>query len=253
MSLRAPDIDREVVLPRPGVIEPGRGDRLPSSAIVHPRHYVIPPQGPGLLSADAGQQAQRYVGVQARALGCGQQGLCLLQGQALRRPAGPTPRRFHQRGDIACDDLVGLGVPDRTVQRVAGDLEGPGGVAGCELAQSGPDVACAEVSERTGSDDLQYRLQQALIYCTGPLGPSIQTLPEPVLHRITDRIARRRSDPGLELLVQRLELVPDVLLSPAVDLPADPLALGRVAERDGPHVPVLRRREVDRILAVPPA
>src|SRR6516164_3288531 len=142
---------------------------------------------------------------------------------------------------------------DSTVQRVAGDLEGPGGVTGCELAQSGPDLACAEVPERPGADDLQYRLQQALIQHAGPLRPSIQPLPEPVLHRIADRIAHRRSDPGLKLLMQRLELVPDVLLGAAVDLPADPLALGRVAERDGPHVPVLGRREVDRVLAVPSA
>ena len=132
----APDMDREAVFaPAPGVIEPGRGDRLPPARIVRPRHHVIPPQGPGLFSADAGQQAQRHVGVHARALGGGQQGLRLLQREALRRPARPAPRGLHQGGDVASDEIVGLGVPDSPVQRVAGDLEGSGGVAGCELAQ----------------------------------------------------------------------------------------------------------------------
>src|SRR5712691_6917192 len=41
--------------------------------------------------------------------------------------------------------------------------------------------------------------------------------------------------------------------SPAGDLPPDPLAISGVANRDGPDVPVLRRLEVDRVLAVPPA
>ena len=53
--------------------------------------------------------------------------------------------------------------------------------------------------------------------------------------------------------MQGLELVPDLLLGPAVDLPPDPPSVGPEAERDRADVPVLRRREVDRVLAVPSA
>ena len=49
--------------------------------------------------------------------------------------------------------------------------------------------------------------------------------------------------------MQRLELVPDLLLGPAEDLAADPLPVGTEAERDRSDVPVLLRSEVNRILA----
>src|SRR5262245_50999160 len=67
---------------------------------------------------------------------------------------------------------------------------------------------------------------------------------------MTDCVPCRRSDPGVELPVQRPELVPDLLLGPARDLPPDPLAVGGEAERDGAHMPVLGCVEVDRVFAV---
>ena len=88
------------------MIEPGRGDRLPSASIVHPGHHVSPPQGPGLLGANASQQAQRHVSVHARALGDGQQCLRLLQREALRRPSNPAPRWLNECGDVARDEIV---------------------------------------------------------------------------------------------------------------------------------------------------
>jgi hypothetical protein len=49
---------------------------------------------------------------------------------------------------------------------------------------------------------------------------------QPVLHRRPDRIPRRRLQPDVELRVQRPELVPDLLLGLARDLPAQPLPSG---------------------------
>ena len=49
--------------------------------------------------------------------------------------------------------------------------------------------------------------------------------------------------------MQRLELVPHVLLGAAGDLAPDPLPVRPEAERDGTDVPVLRRVEVDRVFA----
>ena len=102
---------------------------------------------------------------------------------------------------------------------VAGDLQGPGGVAGCELAQGRPHIARAEAPQRPAADDLQHRLQQALVQPAGPLGSAVQPLTQPVLHRTAHRVPGRRPDPGIQLGVQRLELVPDLLLGPAGDLP----------------------------------
>ena len=65
MTLGAPDIDRIPVLTRPGEIEPGGGDGLPSGGIIHPGHHVIPAQRAGLLGANADQQAKHDVRVQA--------------------------------------------------------------------------------------------------------------------------------------------------------------------------------------------
>jgi hypothetical protein len=55
---------------------------------------------------------------------------------------------------------------------------------------------------------------------------------------------------AVELGVGRLELVPDLGLGPSGDLAPDPLPAGSEANRDRPDEAVLRRVEVDRILAV---
>jgi hypothetical protein len=67
-TLRTPDVDREPVFARPGRIESTAADRLPSGRIIHPGDHVVPAQRPGLFGADADQQAQHNVRVQARTL-----------------------------------------------------------------------------------------------------------------------------------------------------------------------------------------
>jgi hypothetical protein len=64
--------------------------------------------------------------------------------------------RFHQGRDVAADEVVGLGVADRPLQREPGDLQGPGGIAIRQFAESGPDITRAQVAQRPGA----YRVKQ---------------------------------------------------------------------------------------------
>jgi len=73
---------------------------------------------------------------------------------------------------------------------------------------------------------------------------------EPVINRSPDRIPRRRLQTDVELCMQRPELVPDLLLGLARDLPAQALPVRAEADRDRADVPVLVRREVDGIFAM---
>jgi hypothetical protein len=56
--------------------------------------------------------------------------------------------------------------------------------------------------------------------------------------------------PTVKLSVGRLELVPDLGLGLTGDLAPDPLAVLSEADRDRPDETVLRRVEVDRVLAM---
>jgi hypothetical protein len=64
-----------------------------------------------------------------------------------------------------------------------------------------------------------------------------------------DRVGRRGAQTAVELGVERLELVPYVLFGAAGDLAPDTLPVRPEAERDGTDAPILRRIEVDRVLA----
>jgi hypothetical protein len=55
---------------------------------------------------------------------------------------------------------------------------------------------------------------------------------------------------AIELGVGRLQLVPDLGLGPPGDLTPDPLAVRPEAYRDRSDIAVLRRVEVDSVLAV---
>jgi hypothetical protein len=67
-----------------------------------------------------------------------------------------------------------------------------------------------------------------------------------------DRVSPRGAQPAVKLSVHCLELVPDLLLGPALDLPLDRRPSGPNPSETA-RIPVLRRREVDRVLAVPSA
>ena len=140
-------------------------------------------------------------------------------------------------------------MPDRSLQREPGDLQRPGGVAGRELAEPRPDIARAQDAQRPGAYRIKQRPEQALVERARPLGRAVQALAQPVLHSLPHRVGLRGLNPGVHFLVERLEPVADFLLGLAEDLAPDPLPVGPVAERDRSHVPVLRRSEVDRVLA----
>ena len=67
---------------------------------------------------------------------------------------------------------------------------------------------------------------------------------------LLDRVRGRRMQAAVELGVRRLELVSDLRLGPAGDLAPDSFPVRPEADRDRPDVAVLRRVEVDRVLAV---
>ena len=209
---------------------------------------MVPPEGTRLLGADADQQAQHDVGMQPRTLRRGQQGLRLLQREALGRPAAAALRRLHQGRDVAPDEIVSLGVPDRPLQREPGDLQRPGGIANRQLAEPGPDITRAQDAQRPGAYRVKQRPEQALVERARPLGRAVQALAQPVLHGLAHRVGLRGLDAGVHFLVERLEPLADFLLGLAEDLPPDPLPVGTVAERDRSDVPVLVRGEVDRVL-----
>src|SRR6185369_9522437 len=183
-----------------------------------------------------------------RTLCRGQQGLRLLQREALRRPATAALRRLHQGRDVAPDEVVSLGMPDRPLQRKPGDLQGPGGIAIRQLAEPGPDITGAQDAQRPGTYRVKQRPEQALVKRARPLGRSVEALAQPVLHSLAHRIGLQGLDASVHFLVKRLEPVADFLLGPAEDLAPDPLPVRTVAERDRTHVPVLRRSKVDRVL-----
>ncbi len=97
---------------------------------------------------------------------------------------------------------------------------------------------------------LQQRLERFAVDGPRPFRPALQTSLQPVVHRLPDRVGSRRVQATVKLGVRRLQLVPDLGLGPAGDLAPDPLPARPEANRDRPDIAVLRRIEVDRVLAM---
>jgi Resolvase, N terminal domain len=64
----------------------------------------------------------------------------------------------------------------------------PGGVAGRELSQRRPHIACGQVAQRFGSNSLHYRAEQARVQSPGALGPAFQPFAKPIINRPADRV-----------------------------------------------------------------
>jgi hypothetical protein len=144
-------------------------------------------------------------------------------------------------------------MPDRPFQRVPGDLQRPGGVAGRELAERRPDITRAKVTQQPGADPFEHRLQQALVEGVRALRRAIKPLAKPVIDGLARGVGARGPDSCVQLLVQRLELGSDFLPGLAGDLPPDPLPVRPVADRDRTHVRVHRGVQVDPVVAEPAA
>jgi len=131
---------------------------------------MVPPERASLLRADTDEQAEHHVGMQARTLCRGQQGLRLLQREALRRPATAALWRLHQGRDVAPDEVVSLGMSDGPLQREPGDLQGPGGIAIGQLAKPRPDITGAQDAQWPGTYRVKQWPEQALVKRARPLG-----------------------------------------------------------------------------------
>ena len=82
-------------------------------------------------------------------------------------------------------------------------------------------------------DRVRYRTEQVLIQLDSSRGPAVQTFPQPVGNRLTDRVAGRRPQAVVQLLVELLELVPDFLLRSTGYLAPQALPVQAVTEGDG--------------------
>jgi hypothetical protein len=69
-------------------------------------------------------------------------------------------------------------------------------------------------------------------------------------HRLPHRIRTRRLQPGIDLGMGSLELVPHLLLGPPGDLPPQPTPVRPVPKRDRPDVPTPPGIEEDRVPTV---
>jgi hypothetical protein len=89
----------------------------------------------------------------------------------LGRPALPAGRSLDQRGDVARDDVVGLGLPDGPHQAVARDLQRPGRQLAAQPGQRRPDLSSSELFAAAGPRSCRQRLHSIAIQRKSPLRP----------------------------------------------------------------------------------
>ena len=92
-------------------------------------------------------------------------------------------------------------MPDLPFQRVPGDLQRPGGVAGRELAEGRPVIMHAKVTQRPGADPFEHRLQQALVEGARPVGRAIQPFAQPIVYGLAQGVGARGLDSRVQFLV----------------------------------------------------
>src|SRR6185437_15859676 len=211
---------------------------------------VIPVQFPGLLGTDADSQAQHHVGVQPGLPRRLEQREGLRQGKRPARPPDLARGVVDQSRHVPADQVVRLGIPDRPGEGSPGHLQVPGRHFAAERLEPSAHIAGRQLPQRLEADVLQQRLERLTVDGPRALRPPRQAALQPVVHRLPDRVRRRSMQAAVKLIVDRFELVPDLRLGPAADLAPDPLAVRAEADRDRPDVAVLRRIEVDRVLAV---
>ena len=225
--------------------------------------HMIPPQRPRLLGPDPGHQQQHHVGMQAvrpgistasaTASGSVDERPRLVESQRLGRSPVLPSRRPDQGGHIPAHQVVCLGMTDRPHQAVVRDLHGPCRQVTAESCQGRPDVSGRQFPQRGSPQPLHQRLDSVPVQLDRPRRPARQPVLEPRIHRRLDRVSRRGLHASVQLRVECLELVPDLLLGLAGDLPAHALSASAEADRDRADVPVLVCREVNGIFAMPAA
>ena len=212
---------------------------------------MIPVQFPGLLGTDADSQAQHHVGVQPGLPRRLEQREGLRQGKRPARPPDLARGVVDQSRHVPADQIVRLGIPDCPGEGSPGHLQVPGRHFAAERLEPSAHIARRQLPQRLEADVLQQRLERLPVDGPRALRPPRQAALQPVVHRLPDRVRRRGMEVAVKLVVGRFELVPDLGLGPPCDLAPDPLAVRPEADRDRPDVAVLRRVEVDRVLAIP--
>jgi hypothetical protein len=147
------------------------------------------------------------------------------------RPSPPA-RRIHQRRHVPADQILPLRVPNRPGQAVMALLQRPGRMRRRHLLQRTTHVLHGQVLQRDPPDDRQQRPQRVPVRLDRLSSPPRQSLVQPVGHGLVDRVPLSRPQPGVQFGVQRLELVFDLGLGLAADLPAQTFPVRVEPQRD---------------------
>ncbi len=124
-------------------------------------------------------------------------------------------------------------------QAVVRDLQRPGRQLLAQHRQRRPDIRRRQLPQRPGPDPVRQRPDAVPVQLHRPHRSPRQPMLQPVVHRRPDGVPGRRLQTDVELSMQRPELVPDLLLRLAGDLPAQALAVRAEPDRDRADVPVL--------------
>ena len=131
-----------------------------------------------------------------------------------------------------------------------GNLQVPGRHPVAERLEPPAHIAGRQLPERPGADVLQQRPKRLAVDGSRSVATGPAARLEPVIHHLLDRVRGRRMQPAVKLSVGRLELVPDLGLGLTGDPCAGSACRRTEADRDRPDETVLRRVEVDRVLAM---
>jgi hypothetical protein len=196
---------------------------------------VFPAQRAGFFGADAGGQAQGDVGVHPGIGGGGQERGGLAEGQAFAGPPGLAFGGVDERGDVAPDKVAGLGVADGPGDRVVAHRHRGRGVPGGHGIQRLPYVGRGELAEPAGADRGQDGRQDVFVLLDGLGRPAVQSLAQPVVGGVPERIVRPGLDAGVEVIMKRAQPVLDDGPGFAGDLAPDAFPVGPESEAD--HAP----------------
>src|SRR5215471_2208376 len=163
--------------------------------------------------------------------------------------APPGRGRGDERGDVAADEVVRLGVTDRPLQRIVSENHCAGGPALGGPLQCAMNVRCRQLSERLPTDLREDRLENMPVHHHGPGRPAAEPFGEPVGDGLLHRVPGPRLDADVQLVMQRLELVLHVTLRPTRDLPPPSHAVWAVTERYHAHPAAPLLAPVDAVLS----
>ena len=149
---------------------------------------VLPAKRPCFFGADAGGQAQGDVGVHPGVVSRGQERGCLVHGQALAGPPGLSLRGVDEPGDVAPDQIAGLGVPYRPGQRVVAHRHGGGRVPAGHRGQRLVYVGGGQFAESPGADCCQDRGEDVLVLFDRFGGPAVESFGQPVFCCVPDGV-----------------------------------------------------------------